>query len=137
MRLIDQIITRAKLRSSVKAFVDDITAHGSTWAEFLTAQEAILRALAEANWLVTVEKMYLGYQSIELLGHLIEEGKIKPVPGKLEAIDKLVSPTNVKQLKSFLGLVGFYRRFVKKFASIASPLVDLLGKGKEYSWTPK
>ena len=78
--------------------------------------------------------MYLGYQSIELLGHLIEHGKIKPVPGKLEAIDKLVAPGNVRQLKSFLGLVGFYRRFVRKFASIAAPLVELLGKGQEYVW---
>ena len=40
--------------------------------------------------------MYLGYQSIELLGHLVEEGKIKPVPGKLDAISKLVAPTGVK-----------------------------------------
>ena len=80
--------------------------------------------------------MYLGYQSIELLGHLVEQGKIKPVPGKLEAIDKLIPPSNVRQLKSFLGLVGFYRRFVKKFASISSPLVELLAKGVDYKWTP-
>ena len=136
MRLIDEIITRAKLRHCVKAFVDDITAHGGTWDAYLQAQRAILQALADANWLVTVEKMYLGYQSIELLGHLVEQGKIKPVPGKMEAIDKLIPPSNVRQLKSFLGLVGFYRRFVRKFASISSPLVRLLAKGVDYKWTP-
>ncbi len=86
MREIDQIITRHKLRKIVKAFVDDITAHGATWEAYLAAQKAILEALAEANWLVTVEKMYFGYQSIELLGHLVLEGQVKPVPGKLEAI---------------------------------------------------
>jgi hypothetical protein len=96
MRLIDQIITDAGLRAMVKAFVDDITAHGATWELYLEAQRRILKALASANWLVTVEKMYFGYESIELLGHLLEDGKIKPVPGKVSAIDKLVPPTNTK-----------------------------------------
>lgn len=80
--------------------------------------------------------MYLGYESVELLGHLLEDGKVKPVPGKVEAIDKLVPPTNTKQLKSFLGLVGFYRRFVKKFANMAAPLVELLAKTADYKWGP-
>ena len=126
MRLIDQILTDAGLRAKVKAFVDDITAHGATWEQYLEAQREILKALAAANWLVTVEKMYLGYESVELLGHLLEDGKVKPVPGKVEAIDKLVAPNNTKQLKSFLGLMGFYRRFIKKFANMAAPLIELL-----------
>lgn len=92
--------------------------------------------MEEANWLVTVEKMYLGYQSIELLGHLVGEGKVKPVPGKLEGVQKLAPPTNVKQVKSFLGLVGFYRRFIKKFANLATPLVSLLAKDVEFKWGP-
>ena len=96
MRLIDQILTDAGLRAQVKAFIDDITAHGATWEEYLQAQKAILLALAKANWLVTVEKMYLGYESVELLGHLLEDGKVKPVPGKVEAVNKLVPPTNTK-----------------------------------------
>ncbi len=81
--------------------------------------------------------MYLGYESIELLGHLLEDGKVKPVPGKVVAIDKLVAPTNTKQLKSFLGLVGFYRRFIKKFSNIAAPLVELLAKNADYTWGVK
>jgi hypothetical protein len=78
--------------------------------------------------------MYLGYESIEILGHLLEDGKVKPVRGKVDAISKLVPPSNTKQLKSFLGLVGFYRRFIKKFANIAAPLIELLSKTAEYKW---
>jgi hypothetical protein len=78
--------------------------------------------------------MYLGYESIEILGHLLEDGKVKPVSGKVDAISKLVPPSNTKQLKSFLGLVGFYRRFIKKFANIAAPLIELLSKTAEYKW---
>ena len=99
---------------------------------FLGLALLYLLALAEANWLVTVEKMFLGYQSIELLGHLVEVGKVKPVRGKLEAIQKLTPPKNVKQIKSYLGLVGFYRRFIKKFANLAAPLVKLLSKSAEF-----
>ena len=114
--------------------MDDITAHGATWEQYLEAQREILKALAQAHWLVTVEKMFLGYESIELLGHLLEDGKVKPVPGKVDAIKKLVPSTNTKQLKSFLGLVGFYRRFIKKFSNIAAPLIELLAKSADYKW---
>lgn len=81
--------------------------------------------------------MYLGYESVELLGHLLEDGKVKPVLGKVDAISKLIPPTNTKQLKSFLGLVGFYRRFIKKFSNIAAPLIELLAKDKDYKWEDK
>jgi hypothetical protein len=56
------------------------------------------------------------------------------VPGKVEAIKKLAAPTSVKQIKSFLGLVGFYRRFIKNFAKISAPLVALLSKDAEWKW---
>ena len=65
MRRIDEIITKRKLRERVKAFVDDINTHGGTWQQYLEAQQQILEAqqqileaLEEANWLVTVEKMF-------------------------------------------------------------------------------
>lgn len=74
MRLIDAIITKAKLRHCVAAFIDDVTTHGTTWESYLANQKATLLALTEANWLVTVEKMYLGYDSVEMLGHIVEKG---------------------------------------------------------------
>ena len=89
-------------------------------------------ALANARWLVTVEKMYFGYDSVEMLGHIVEDGQVKPVPGKMEAIKKLTPPTSAKQIKSFLGLLGFYRCFIKNFAKIFYPLVALLSK--ETTW---
>ena len=74
MRLIDSIITKARLRHCVAAFIDDITTHGASWDSYVAIQKATLFVLAEANWLVTVEKMYLGYDSIELLGHIVVQG---------------------------------------------------------------
>lgn len=83
---------------------------------------------------MTVEKMYLGYDSVEMLGHIIEDGQVKPVPGKLEAIRKLEPPTSTKQVKSFLGLIGFYRRFICNFAKISKPMVALLSKNAKWEW---
>lgn len=96
MRLIDKIITGARLRHCVAAFIDDITTHGATWDQYVKNQKATLMALADAKWLVTVEKMYLGYDSVEMLGHVVENGQVKPVPGKMDAIKKLTPPTSTK-----------------------------------------
>ena len=74
MRMIDSILIKAGLQDGVAAFVDDITAHGSTWESYLSTQKKTLLALAQENWLATVEKMYLGYTSIEMLGHVVEAG---------------------------------------------------------------
>ena len=132
MRLVDKIVTGARLCHCVAAFIDDITTHGSTREQYVANQKATLLALANTRWLVTVEKMYLGYDSVEMLGHIVEDGQVKPVPGKMEAINKLTSPTSAKQNKSFLGLLGFYRRYIKNFAKISSLLVALLSK--EATW---
>ena len=137
MRLVDKSITGARLRHCVAAFIDDIATHGKTWEQYVDNQKATLMALADARWLVTVEKMYLGYDSVEMLGHIVENGQVKPVPGKMEAIRKLTPPTTTKQIKSFLGLLGFYRRFIKDFAKIFSPLVALLSKEATWEWGTK
>ena len=91
-------------------------------------------ALANARWLVTVEKMYLGYDSVEMLGYIVDDGQVKPVPGNMETIKKLTPPTSAKQIKSFLGLLGFYTRFIRNFAKISSPLVALLSKEATWKW---
>jgi hypothetical protein len=69
------------------------------------------------------------------LGHVISAAGVATDPSKVEAIRNWPSPSNVKELRSFLGLAGYYRRFVKHFAIIAKPLSDLLRKGVMYVWT--
>ena len=63
-----------------------------------------------------------------MLGHIIAHGKISPDGEKVAAFRRLREPTNIKELRAFLGLGGFYRRFIARFAKIASPLFKLLQK---------
>lgn len=69
------------------------------------------------------------------MGHVVEHCKVKPDPTKLKAIRQLQPPENVKELRAFLGLVGFYRRFVRGFAKKAKVLCELLKGGERWNWT--
>ena len=64
-------------------------------------------------------------------------GRLKPAPEKLAAIRNIAAPTNLQQVQAFLGLVGFYRRFIKNFSGIARPLHELMRGGVPFEWTPK
>merc|ERR1712074_181099 len=81
-------------------------------------------------------KCILGETSIEFLGHLCDAHGIKPLPTKVEAIRKVKPPTTIKELQRFLGMVNYYRRFVKKAAHHLFHLFEVLGqKPKKLEWT--
>ena len=69
-----------------------------------------------------------------MLGHIVSKGKIAPDSEKVDAFRRLQEPRNLKQLRAFLGLGGFYRRFIARFAKIAAPLFKLLQKDAGWDW---
>ena len=80
--------------------------------------------------------MLLLQKHIHYLGHLISAEGIQPLPEKLESIAKMSSPRNPKEVKQFLGLVGYYRKFIPRFADISRVLTHLIKKDVEFNWTP-
>jgi len=74
-------------------------------------------------------------QSLPFLGHIVTSIGIAPDPQKIEAVQKIQPPNNVTQLRSFLGLVGYYRQFIHNFSKVAQPLNQLLCKKTSYIWT--
>jgi hypothetical protein len=113
------------------SFVDDILTFSMSWHEHVIALRELLTRLRECKLTARPTKCSIGYCKIECLGHVLgEDQTLAPVPSKIQAIIDVKRPETKKQVRSFLGVVGFYRKFVPNFAAIAVPLTDLTKKGQ-------
>ena len=103
-------------------YLDDIIIFSQTEEEHLKHLEIIFRRLKEAGLKLKRSKCSFMKLHIEYLGHLISEKGIEPMPDKLAAIKEMLAPRSPKEIKQFLGLVGYYRKFIPRFSDIAKPL---------------
>lgn len=118
----------------VAVYIDDIVVFSDTWSQHVSQLDSVFQALAEANLVLNLFKSDFGHAEVTYLGHVVGRGELAPIRSKVSAICNLPPPANRRALRRFLGMIGFYRKFVHNFALIASPLTDLL-KGKHtYTW---
>ena len=87
--------------------------------------EELLKRLRDANLTVKPSKCFIGFQNLECLSYMVGGTTIRPCPDKISAIEKEDRPITKKQVRSFFGLVGFYRSFIPTFSHIAAPLSEL------------
>ncbi|XP_078235026.1 uncharacterized protein LOC144583991 [Pogona vitticeps] len=125
-RLMDQ--TLAGLSDFTVAYIDDIGIFSNTWEDHLKHLEIVLQRLSAAGLTVKASKCQLGSPEIKYLGHIVGGGVIKPLEAKIEAVRDWPRPNTKKKVKSFLGLVGYYRKFIPRFSEVATPLTDLTRK---------
>ena len=118
-------------------YLDDIIIHSRSEKEHLEHLEEIFTRLKAAGLKLKLEKCCFFKKHIQYLGHLILADRIQPLPEKLESIAKMPAPRNPKEVKQFLGLVGYYRNFVPRFADISQVLTHLTKKDVEFKWTPE
>jgi len=119
------------LRKFVAIFFDDILIYSTNLQEHLHHLHLILTKLIDAKFFLKRSKCLFGQWQIEYLGHIISDRGIQADPSNLQAMVEWPRPTSPTFLRGFLGLTGFYRKFIKNYASIASPLTQLL---KKYSF---
>ena len=113
------------------SFIDDILVFTSSWSEHVAVLTELLRRSRDSGLTARPTKCRIGYLKWECLGHVIGgEKTLEPVPNKVEAIIEAKRPETKMQVRSFLGVVGFYRKFIPNFAAIAAPLTDLTRKGQ-------
>lgn len=121
--------------SNVQAFIDDVLVWGKSIEELHAIMEGVLERLLSFNVKVNFEKCQWFVDKVKYLGHIITREGIKPNREKLQAIIDAPIPKNVSELKSFLGMIMFYSKFMKNLCVKLRALYELLKKEKEWKWT--
>ncbi|XP_061342052.1 uncharacterized protein LOC133288340 [Gastrolobium bilobum] len=123
------------LRQFIIVFFDDILVFSKTMEEHAVHLDVALGCLRMHKFFVKLSKCSIGANSIEYLGHIVSNQGVEADPKKIKAMVDWPLPCNVKQLRGFLGLTGYYRRFVRNYAMIATPLTDILRASARFEWS--
>ena len=119
------------------AYLDDIIIFSKTAEEHLLHIKKVFEKLRSAKLLMKLSKCHFFSKEIQYFGHILSTKGICPLPSKTQAIQKMHPPTTPKQVHAFLGLVGYYRKFIKNFVKIAKTLTVLTRQQEKFKWTPE
>ena len=134
-RMMDRIFR--PYRSFTGVFFDDIIVFSKTLEEHKEHLKKVFEELHNNKLYVNGKKSEFFLQEIRYLGHIISKEGIKMDPEKLQVIAEWPQPRNLHELRSFIGMCAYYRKFIEKFSVIAGPLHDLTKKNVKYQWTSK
>ena len=129
-RLMERVLAGLHWTSCL-VYIDDIIIFSQTMQEHLHHLRDVFTRLRDANLKIKPAKCHLLQKSVDYLGHTISCEGVRANLAKIQCISAWKTPTDSKELKRFLGLASYYRRFVKKFAQIASPLHRLIQAGRK------
>ncbi|XP_057418514.1 uncharacterized mitochondrial protein AtMg00860-like [Lotus japonicus] len=121
----------------VVVFIDDILIYSRSKQEHEEHLRLVLGILRERQLYAKLSKCEFWLESVKFLGHVVSKAGIAVDPAKVEAVNSWEAPKTVTEVRSFLGLAGYYRRFIEGFSKIAMPLTKLTKKDQPYNWTPE
>ena len=133
MRLMNHVL-REFIGRFVVVYFDDILIYSHTESEHCTHIRQVLQVLRDNKLYANLEKCSFAKDKVIFLGFVVSKHGVEVDQSKIESIQNWPTPMNVSQVRSFHGLTGFYRRFVKDFSTIAAPLNDLTKKGVPFVW---
>jgi len=133
-RLMDQVLSGLQ-GTELFVYLDDIVLYASSLREHEIKFKKLAERLRKANLRLQPDKCEFLRKEVTYLGHVIGENGVRPDPKKIEAVENFPRPHNPKAIKQFLGLAGYYRRFLPDFSKTARPLTNLLKKDTEFEWT--
>lgn len=129
-RVMDNVLKDLQ-RKICFVYMDDIIIFSTSLQEHIANLKLVFQKLRECKFKIQLDKSEFLRKDVEFLGHVITPQGIKPNPKKIHAIQNFPIPRTVKEIKSFLGLLGYYRRFIKNFAKITKPFTKCLKKGEK------
>ena len=116
-------------------FLDDIICFSKDFDQHIQNLKEIFHRLKNANLKLSPKKCVLMQTEVQFLGHIVSEKGVSTDPSKVKAIQEWPVPKNVRDIRSFIGICSYYRRFVKDFAKVAKPLHRLTEKNAHFAWT--
>ncbi len=125
-RLMDKVLRPHSAYAA--AYLDDIIIHSNDWQRHMEHLRAVLRSLREAGLTANPRKCAIGRVEVRYLGFHLGHGQVRPQIDKTAAVAACPSPKTKKEVRQFLGLAGYYRRFIQNFSDLTSPLTDLTKK---------
>lgn len=123
------------LRKFVLVFVDDILIYSKTLSDHVQHLQSVLQILTKHQLKVKSSKCSFAQQRLAYLGHIVSPNGVSTDEEKIQVVRNWPTPTCVKELRGFLGLAGYYRKFVRHYGLLSKPLTNLLRKGQIYMWT--
>ena len=130
-------VCRPYLDQFVIVFIDDILISSRSKEEHSQHLRRVLETLPAEKLYAKFSKCEFWIQEVQFLGHVVNQEGIMVDPAKIEVVMKWVQRKSPTEIRSFLGLAGYYRRFIQDFSSIATPLTTLTHKGATYAWNEK
>ena len=128
-------IFKPYLNKFVVIYLDDTNIFSSTFEEHLQHLRKVLNEIGKSGLKLQPDKCHFEKTTLSFLGYIISKNGIQPDPAKVSAVEHFPIPTNLTILRGFLGLASYYRRFIKDFAKIATPLHQLMRKDQSFTWT--
>ena len=133
-RLMETVLS-GLAREKCFIYLDDVLVVGITFEEHANNLREVLTPIREAGLRLKPSKCHLAKSKVTYLGYVVSKEGVTVDPDKVAAIQKFPTPASVKELRSFLGLASYYRRFIPGFSKVASPLFALTHKGREFAWS--
>ncbi len=136
-RLMDLVLGGLKW-SCALVYLDDIIVYSPSFPLHLQHLESVLHNIQASGLTLHISKCQFCKTKLKYLGHVVSPSGIEPDPDKIRAVHDYPTPTRLKEVRSFLGLTGYYRRFIKNYATIAEPLISITrnADNKQFIWTP-
>src|SRR6185369_7042557 len=130
-------ILNGLLYKNVTNYIDDTLVFSPTFEQHLLDLKEVLTRIASVGLTLNIKKCKFALQQVEILGHELSAQGLHPQKERIQKIQELKPPNNVPEARSFIGMIGYYRQFIRNFSIIAAPITDLFRKNRPWKWDSK